>query len=72
MESDGLERAIAFTQYPQYSCSTTGKGFAVQRRWGGAAEVTREAEQEGKRKSSVTERQIQPECFTLESAGQSI
>ena len=25
MERDGLERAIAFTQYPQYSCSTTGK-----------------------------------------------
>ncbi|KAK2094309.1 hypothetical protein P7K49_028047 [Saguinus oedipus] len=23
MERDGLERAIAFTQYPQYSCSTT-------------------------------------------------
>ena len=25
MERDGLERAVAFTQYPQYSCSTTGK-----------------------------------------------
>lgn len=25
MERDGLERAIAFTQYPQFSCSTTGK-----------------------------------------------
>ncbi|GAB5579523.1 ferrochelatase [Prionailurus iriomotensis] len=24
MERDGIERAIAFTQYPQYSCSTTG------------------------------------------------
>lgn len=29
MERDGLERAIAFTQYPQYSCSTTGKGLAL-------------------------------------------
>lgn len=25
MEQDGIERAIAFTQYPQYSCSTTGE-----------------------------------------------
>uniref|UniRef100_A0A8D2L530 Ferrochelatase n=1 Tax=Varanus komodoensis TaxID=61221 RepID=A0A8D2L530_VARKO len=25
MEEDGVERAIAFTQYPQYSCSTTGE-----------------------------------------------
>lgn len=24
MEKDGVERAVAFTQYPQYSCSTTG------------------------------------------------
>ena len=24
MEKDGIERAVAFTQYPQYSCSTTG------------------------------------------------
>ncbi|XP_023503634.1 ferrochelatase, mitochondrial isoform X4 [Equus przewalskii] len=27
MERDGLERAIAFTQYPQYSCSTTGSSL---------------------------------------------
>lgn len=27
MEHDGLERAIAFTQYPQYSCSTTGSSI---------------------------------------------
>lgn len=25
--SDGIERAIAFTQYPQYSCSTTGSSL---------------------------------------------
>lgn len=25
MERDGIQRAIAFTQYPQYSCSTTGE-----------------------------------------------
>lgn len=24
MEKEGVERAVAFTQYPQYSCSTTG------------------------------------------------
>lgn len=27
MESDGIERAIAFTQYPHYSCSTTGSSL---------------------------------------------
>ncbi|NP_001081718.1 ferrochelatase, mitochondrial [Xenopus laevis] len=27
MERDGVERAIAFTQYPQYSCSTTGSSL---------------------------------------------
>lgn len=35
MERDGLERAIAFTQYPQYSCSTTGTDVAVTGREGG-------------------------------------
>ncbi|XP_002159643.1 ferrochelatase, mitochondrial [Hydra vulgaris] len=27
MERDGIKRAIAFTQYPQYSCSTTGSSL---------------------------------------------
>jgi ferrochelatase len=27
MKLDGVERAIAFTQYPQYSCSTTGSSM---------------------------------------------
>ncbi|KAH8921136.1 ferrochelatase [Atractiella rhizophila] len=27
MRQDGVERAIAFTQYPQYSCSTTGSSL---------------------------------------------
>merc|ERR1719487_2513608 len=27
MKRDGVERAVAFTQYPQYSCSTTGSSF---------------------------------------------
>ncbi|XP_053379818.1 ferrochelatase, mitochondrial-like [Mercenaria mercenaria] len=27
MESDGIKRGIAFTQYPQYSCSTTGSSM---------------------------------------------
>lgn len=25
--SDGIEHAVAFTQYPQYSCSTTGSSL---------------------------------------------
>jgi ferrochelatase len=27
MEQDGVERAVAFTQYPQFSCSTTGSSL---------------------------------------------
>jgi len=27
MEKDGVEHAVAFTQYPQYSCSTTGSSL---------------------------------------------
>jgi protoporphyrin/coproporphyrin ferrochelatase len=27
MRSDGVERAVAFTQYPQFSCSTTGSSL---------------------------------------------
>jgi ferrochelatase len=27
MRADGVQRAIAFTQYPQYSCSTTGSSL---------------------------------------------
>ncbi|KAK9447391.1 uncharacterized protein V1518DRAFT_420868 [Limtongia smithiae] len=27
MQQDGIKRAVAFTQYPQYSCSTTGSSF---------------------------------------------
>lgn len=27
MEADGVQRAVAFTQYPQWSCSTTGASF---------------------------------------------
>ncbi|KAF9959575.1 ferrochelatase hem15 [Modicella reniformis] len=27
MKDDGIERAVAFTQYPQYSCSTTGSSM---------------------------------------------
>ncbi|KAG0233718.1 ferrochelatase hem15 [Actinomortierella wolfii] len=27
MKADGIERAVAFTQYPQYSCTTTGSSM---------------------------------------------
>jgi len=27
MQSDGITRAVAFSQYPQYSCSTTGSSL---------------------------------------------
>ncbi|CAK9782077.1 putative ferrochelatase [Cutaneotrichosporon oleaginosum] len=46
MRADGVTRAIAFTQYPQYSCSTTGSSLnelyrvAKQEGWGANGEVT--------------------------------
>jgi ferrochelatase len=52
MKRDGVSRAVAFTQYPQYSCSTTGsslneivkvatggKGEKSRVPWGGKGEV---------------------------------
>lgn len=27
LREDGIKRAVAFTQYPQYSCSTTGSSL---------------------------------------------
>jgi protoporphyrin/coproporphyrin ferrochelatase len=42
MQADGVKRAIAFTQYPQYSCSTTGSSLNElyrQRKAGGIADV---------------------------------
>ncbi|CAH1789178.1 unnamed protein product [Owenia fusiformis] len=41
MEKDGIERAIAFTQYPQYSCSTTGSSInAIYRHYQARSEPT--------------------------------
>jgi hypothetical protein len=42
MQADGVKRAIAFTQYPQYSCSTTGSSLNElyrQRKAGGIGGV---------------------------------
>jgi protoporphyrin/coproporphyrin ferrochelatase len=42
MQMDGVKRAIAFTQYPQYSCSTTGSSLNElyrQRKAGGIGDV---------------------------------
>jgi hypothetical protein len=39
MKADGVKRAIAFTQYPQYSCSTTGSSLNELFRRGKAGEV---------------------------------
>lgn len=39
MEKDGVERAVAFTQYPQYSCSTTGSSLnAISRYYSNRAD----------------------------------
>ena len=39
MKEDGVKRAIAFTQYPQYSCSTTGSSLNELFRRGKAGEM---------------------------------
>ncbi|KZT56248.1 ferrochelatase [Calocera cornea HHB12733] len=33
LRRDGVKRAVAFTQYPQYSCSTTGSSLNEMWRW---------------------------------------
>ena len=39
MKKDGINRAVAFTQYPQYSCSTTGSSLNELYRRGNAGEM---------------------------------
>ncbi|KAH9948993.1 ferrochelatase [Amylocystis lapponica] len=39
MKADGVQRAVAFTQYPQYSCSTTGSSLNELYRRGKAGDV---------------------------------
>lgn len=39
LKADGVKRAIAFTQYPQYSCSTTGSSLNELFRQGRAGEM---------------------------------
>jgi len=39
MKDDGVKRAIAFTQYPQYSCSTTGSSLNELFRRGKSGEM---------------------------------
>jgi len=39
MKADGVKRAIAFTQYPQYSCSTTGSSLNEIFRKGNAGAI---------------------------------
>lgn len=44
MKADGVKRAIAFTQYPQYSCSTTGSSLNEMFRRGSAGDVGQDVE----------------------------
>ncbi|KAK2463276.1 hypothetical protein APHAL10511_004931 [Amanita phalloides] len=39
MKADGVKRAVAFTQYPQYSCSTTGSSLNELYRRGKSGEI---------------------------------
>ncbi|TFK26469.1 ferrochelatase [Coprinopsis marcescibilis] len=39
LKEDGVQRAVAFTQYPQYSCSTTGSSLNELYRRGKAGEM---------------------------------
>jgi len=40
MKKDGVKRAVAFTQYPQYSCSTTGS--SLNELWRGSEKIDSE------------------------------
>lgn len=44
MKADGVKRAVAFTQYPQYSCSTTGSSLNELFRKGKAGEMGTDVE----------------------------
>lgn len=44
MRRDGVRRAIAFSQYPQYSCSTTGSSLNELRKRTKEVGLTRDAE----------------------------
>ena len=44
MKADGVKRAIAFTQYPQYSCSTTGSSLNELFRRGKAGDMGQDIE----------------------------
>ncbi|CAL1280581.1 unnamed protein product [Larinioides sclopetarius] len=39
MEKDGVEHAVAFSQYPQYSCSTSGSSFNALYRYYSSKEI---------------------------------
>ncbi|BGP14263.1 hypothetical protein JCM10213_005845 [Rhodosporidiobolus nylandii] len=52
MRRDGVERAVAFTQYPQYSCSTTGS--SLNEMWKQATQVGK-----GKENAKEGEKEIQ-------------
>jgi protoheme ferro-lyase len=45
MKRDGVKRAIAFTQYPQYSCSTTGS--SLNEMWKQSVDLGKGKAQEG-------------------------
>lgn len=42
MQADGVKRAVAFTQYPQFSCATTGSSF--NELWRAASRLNLESE----------------------------
>ncbi|GAA5919025.1 hypothetical protein JCM5296_005168, partial [Sporobolomyces johnsonii] len=56
MKRDGVERAVAFTQYPQYSCSTTGSSLNEMWKQSTAAGKAREVEGEPQIQWSVIDR----------------
>lgn len=53
MKADGVRRAIAFTQYPQYSCSTTGSSFNELYRRASAAGMSADAAEGGIQWSAI-------------------
>ena len=54
MKADGVRRAVAFTQYPQYSCSTTGSSLNELYRRGKAGEAGDAGEEDEARAAKQT------------------
>lgn len=69
MKRDGVKRAIAFTQYPQYSCSTTGSSLNELYRQVGEAPKGKETAQDDIQWSVIDRWGVHPGFVDVSSTG---